>query len=32
VAYYEGGHMAYSIEESLKQMMEDVRALISSRK
>ncbi len=29
IVLYEGGHMAYSVEKSLKQMMDDVRALIS---
>lgn len=29
MVYYEGGHMAYSIEESLEEMMNDVRMLIS---
>lgn len=28
--YYPGGHMAYTIEASLEQMMEDVRALVAS--
>ncbi len=31
IAYYEGGHMAYSEEKSLKEMMADVRALLSGR-
>lgn len=31
MAHYEGGHMAYSVEKSLKEMMDDVRALISGR-
>lgn len=31
IARYEGGHMAYSIEESLKELMADVRTLISGK-
>ena len=31
MAHYEGGHMAYSVEKSLKEMMDDVRTLISGR-
>ncbi len=31
IAHYDGGHMAYSIEKSLKELMEDVRALISGK-
>lgn len=31
MAHYEGGHMAYSIEKSLIEMMDDMRALISGR-
>lgn len=31
MAHYEGGHMAYSVAKSLKQMMDDVRALLSGR-
>jgi carboxypeptidase C (cathepsin A) len=31
MAHYEGGHMAYSVEKSLKEMMDDVRALLSGR-
>jgi carboxypeptidase C (cathepsin A) len=31
MAHYEGGHMAYSIEKSLIEMMDDVRTLISGR-
>jgi len=31
MAHYEGGHMAYSVEKSLKEMMDDVRTLISVR-
>lgn len=31
MAHYEGGHMAYSVEKSLKEMMDDVRALISGK-
>lgn len=30
LVYYEGGHMPYSVEGSLKKMMSDVRALISA--
>jgi len=31
MAHYEGGHMAYSVEKSLKEMMDDVRALLGVR-
>jgi carboxypeptidase C (cathepsin A) len=31
MAHYEGGHMAYSVEKSLKEMMDDVRALLTGR-
>lgn len=31
MVYYEGGHMAYSIEKSLKEMMNDVRTLIGGK-
>ncbi len=31
MAHYEGGHMAYSVEKSLKEIMDDVRALLSGR-
>jgi len=31
MAHYEGGHMAYSVEKSLKEMMDDVRTLLSGR-
>jgi hypothetical protein len=29
--FYQGGHTAYSVEASLKQMTDDVRALIAER-
>jgi carboxypeptidase C (cathepsin A) len=28
IAYYDGGHMAYTVEKSLKKMMDDVRAFV----
>jgi hypothetical protein len=31
VAYYDGGHMAYTVEKSLKKMMDDVRAFVSGK-
>ena len=32
MAHYEGGHIAYSVEKSLKEMMDDVRMLLSGKK
>jgi carboxypeptidase C (cathepsin A) len=31
VAYYDGGHMAYTVEKSLKKLMDDVRAFVSGK-
>jgi carboxypeptidase C (cathepsin A) len=31
MAYYDGGHMAYTVEKSLKKMMDDVRAFVSGK-
>ena len=31
IVYYDGGHMAYSVEQSLRKMMNDVRAFVSGK-
>jgi carboxypeptidase C (cathepsin A) len=31
IVRYEGGHMAYTVEKSLKEMMDDVRMFVSGK-